>query len=100
MSTATKDKTKRKPLPKTKPSKAKIPVYELPNHVTLHDVSKRLGRPRQTILKWLRAHNIPFTIIHQGQRPVATFVAVADVPKLTELNTYLNKNGRNPSVEK
>lgn len=49
-------------------------VYKLVGHVTIHDVAHQLGRPRQTIMRWVKALGIEYTIISQGHKLVATFI--------------------------
>lgn len=57
-------------------------TYNLPNHVTVHDISKSLRRPRQTVMRWIKELEIPYTVLPQGKKLVATFIAAEDVAKL------------------
>lgn len=71
-------------------------THNFNNHVTVHDIGKELGRGRQTIMRWLRKLDIPFDVLKQGNRDVATFVDVKHLPKLREMNKTAARDKPDP----
>ena len=61
-------------------------IYKLSGHVTVHDVALALGRPRQTITRWIKALGIERVVVPQGGKLVATFIPRSAVKKLREHN--------------
>jgi hypothetical protein len=67
-------------------------TYEFPGKITtVHDVAIELGRPRQSVLRWIKRLGLARRVLTQGKRQVATFIAVSDVPKIKELSDNWNK---------
>lgn len=59
-------------------------IYKLTGHVTVHDVALALGRPRQTITRWVKALGIKRVVVPQGGKLVATFIPHSAVKLLRE----------------
>lgn len=54
-------------------------------HITLHDLCVELGRGKQTVLYWVKVHNIPHTKVWCGQRVAVMFIPVSKIEKFKKL---------------